>query len=232
LRQAVEVLQTGDWQQLKEGIHALSAAYPDLALGHRLLAEVHRHLGETDSAATALKRYRPENQRAARVANEGTLRYIPVHTALSFTYLGLIELALQVLREGVENHPGYTLLDAEQMAQSYLEVAREFSRAGELVQMEEVVELSVRIFSTKEACNILALRAMGRGEAAQALQRWEQSLALDAEQAEIHRRAGMVALIELGQRDKALYHLSRAIQLDPALQRGIATELAAARDHL
>jgi hypothetical protein len=58
LRQAVALLAGGDWQQVKNALRGLDAAHPDLALGHRLLVEVRRHLGETDSAAAALVRYR------------------------------------------------------------------------------------------------------------------------------------------------------------------------------
>ena len=115
------------------------------------------------------------------------------------------------------------------MAQSYLSVARRFLKAGDLARMEQAVELSTRIFGIKEAYNILAIQAQQRAQPAQAVQWWEQSLQIDPNQAEIHQRLGLVALLNLGQRDKARYHLGRAMALDPSLQAGITAAVQAAQ---
>ncbi|MBI2502140.1 MAG: glycosyltransferase family 39 protein [Candidatus Latescibacteria bacterium] len=227
LEQVAAQVRARDWAQAEAAAHTLLEAYPDLALGYWLLAQIHRQQGNPDSAALA--HFQPENLRAAHVLHTGTVHYIPANTALSLSYLGLGDLALQVLREGVGSDYSSSAQAAEQMAQSYLEVAKYFFSRGDLARMEQAVELSTRIFGIKEACNILALTAQQRGEPEQALKWWEQSLLVEADQADIHRRAGLVALLNLGQRDKARYHLGRAVALDPSLQAGIAAALRAAQ---
>lgn len=228
LEQVAAQLRAGDWTQARTSTQALLAPYPDLALGHWLAAFADRQLGKTDSAAAELARYQPENLRTAHVVHTGTIHYIPANTALSLSYLGLADLALQVLREGAERNPHRTTYAAEQMAQSYLDVAGQFFAAGDLVRMEQAVEFSIQIFGIKEAYNILAIQAQQRGEPERALKWWEQSLLIDAGQAEIHQRAGLVALLNLDLREKARYHLARAIALDSSLQAGITTTLRTA----
>lgn len=254
LEQVAAQLRAGDWAQAKSAAHSLLGAYPDLALGYWLLAQTHHHLGAPDSAAGALVhyrlpgwtsapasidadsldlvlgRYRSENPRVAHILHTGTLHYIPANTALSLAAFGLNDLALQVLSEGAEQNYRSSTQAAEQMAESYLSVAEQFMKAGDSNRMEQVVELSTRIYGVKEAFNILAIQAQERGEPARALKWWEQSLLIDADQAEIHQRAGLVALLNLGQKDKARYHLGRAVALDPSLQAGIAAALNAAKE--
>lgn len=230
LDQVASQFRAGDWARAGAATRALLTAHPDLALGYWLAAQVDHQQGRTDSAAANLARFQPENLRTAHVLHTGTIHYIPAHTALSLSCLGLGDLALQALRDGIGMEYRTSAQAADQMAQSYLEVAKYFFSQDDLARMEQAVELSTRISGIKEACNILALTAQQRGEPARALKWWEQSLLIDPAQADIHRRAGLVALLELGQRDKARYHLGRAVALAPSLQAGIAATLKAAQD--
>lgn len=255
LEQVAEDLRAGDWVSAKFATHSLLATYPDFALGYWLLAQIHRQLGAPDSAAGALaryrlpdwvsapaaiaadsvdavlSRYRSENPRVAHVIHLGTLHYIPATSTLSLLNLGLGDMAFQVLKETAAQRGGYSTQVAQRVAFSYLNIANLFSDRGGPDRMEQVVELSIQIFGTKEAFNILANRAQQRGEPERALKWWEQSLLIDADQADIHRRAGLVALLDLGQADKARYHFGRAIQLDSAMEARITAELKVAREN-
>ncbi|MBM3279282.1 MAG: glycosyltransferase family 39 protein [Candidatus Handelsmanbacteria bacterium] len=230
LAQVAAPLRTGEWARAEAAVHSLLEAFPDLALGYWLAAQIDQQQGQADSAAANLARYRPENGRAAHVLHTGTVHYLPAHTALSLACLGLDDLALQVLRNGGKDPSRLSPQAPVEMAQSYLDVARRFFEAGDLVRMEEAVQLSTRIYGIREAYNILATRAQQRGQMAQALKWWEQSLLVDPDQAEIHQHLGLAALLERGQRDKARYHLGRAIALDPSRQAGIAAALRAAQE--
>lgn len=229
LEQVAAQVRAGDWAQARTSTQALLTTYPDLALGHWLSAETYHHFGNADSAAVARTRYGPKGLGVAHALHAGTIHYIPANTALSLVGLGLGDLALQVLREGIDKNPYYTVSAPEQMAESYLSVAQQFLEAGDLTRMEQAVEFSIQIFGIKEAYNILAIHAQQRGEPERAFKWWEQSLLIDAGQAEIHQRAGLVALLNLGLREKARYHLARAIALDSSLQAGITTTLSAAK---
>ncbi len=225
LDQVAAPFHAGDWAQAGDATRALLVAHPDLALGHWLAAQIDQQLGRPEDAAANLARFRPENRQAAHVLHTETLHFLPAHTALSLFYMDLDEPALQALREGIATDYRTSSQAADQMAQSYLDVARRFFLVGDLARMEQAVELSTRIFGIKEAFNILALKAQERGEAEQALKWCEQSLLIDPNQAEIHQRAGLVALLNLGQRDKARYHLGRALALNPSLQGAITAAL-------
>jgi tetratricopeptide (TPR) repeat protein len=230
LEQVAASFRAGDWPRAEAAARRTLEVHPDLALGYWLQAEIARQSGDPEAAAAAKTRYWPKDLGVPHVLHSGTIHYLPTHTALSLYYLGLGDLALQALREGIQKNPRYTATATEHMAQSYLEVAKCFFTAGDLDRMERAVELSTRVFGIREAYNILATRAQQRGQTPQALKWWEQSLQLDPNQADIHRQVGLAALIELGQRDKARYHLGRALDLDPSLQAGIAAALGAAQE--
>lgn len=229
LDQVAAPFRAGDWVQARAANHALLAAHPDLALGYWLAAQIDQQQGRTDDAAVNRVRFRPENRQAAHVLHTGTIHFLPAHTALSLFYMNLDEQALQALREGIDTNYRTSTQAADQMAQSYLDVARRFFLVGDLARMEQAVELSTRIFGIKEAFNILATQAGQRGESARAAHWWEQSLQVDPNQADAHQQLGLLCLIKLGQRDKARYHLGRAVALNPSLQAGIAAALRAAQ---
>jgi hypothetical protein len=151
LSRVVEALQVSDWPRAREQLQALTTLFPELALAHRLLGEVCGALGQADSAAAAVQRYLPENQEPAVALNGGTRCFIPAHAALSFARLGLVDLALQVLREGAKGQLGFAPESAEVMSASYLEVAGEFARMGAEAEAGIVTDLSTQLSGAASA---------------------------------------------------------------------------------
>jgi len=231
LGQVAAALQAGDWQEAQALAAQVKRKHPHSQLIHLLEGEIYRRLGDEERAAASRRRYRPEQAqgRMAHIYHSEMMHHIPGDAALSLAELGLAELAVEVLREGAAEAQRYPPEKAREMVLSYLVVARHWLRQEQLSFMEETLRLSLTIHPETTAYNILATAAYQKGQIHRAIELWKASLSLDATQAEIHADMGKVTLADLRDYQRSLYHLERAVQLDPELGAELEPWMAAAR---
>jgi tetratricopeptide (TPR) repeat protein len=231
LKGLVSLLETGELEQAQVQVRQIEEKYPYAKLVHLLEMEIHRRMGSAAAAAAAFERFRPENATGlmAHVRNTRMGHFIPGDAARSLARLGLAELALALLRQGARERQAHAPGTALPMAKSYISAAKEFLRHGQVEHMEEALRLSLRIHAHQVAYNVLATAAYQRDEVERAAALWEQSLSLDADQAEIHATLGKVALQKLGDHRRALYHLKRAGELDGNLREELGKWVEAAQ---
>ena len=227
---AAEALAGGAADALALAVQA-AARYPHSALAHLLVAEAHWQSGNAAEGEAAYQRYLPSQaQGRMRYVQRSPFRhYAPGDAALACVELGLGELALRVLRRGIEEVEPASEQAVLEMAESYLAVGQTLSGRGQVKEMAEVLSLSLAIHPHKIAYNVLATTAFAEGDYARAIDGWQRSLALDEAQAETHATLAQVLLAKQGRPREALAHLQRAVELDPAQATELAGWIAAAR---
>ncbi len=210
----------------------LAGRYPHSALAHLLVAQTHWRQGEEAEGEAAYQRFLPEQaQGVMRYMRRSPFRhYVPGDAALACVQLQLPELALRVLRRGVNEVKLANETMAFEMAESYLKVGQALLRQGQTERMVQALSLSLAIHPHKVAYNVLATTAFERGDYARAVAGWRRSLAIDERQADTHATLGQVLLVKLDERGEALAHLWRAVELDPTRAADLEKWLAAARD--
>jgi tetratricopeptide (TPR) repeat protein len=210
----------------------LSERYPHAALVHLLAAEAHWRRGDEAAGEVAYRRYLPGRAEGLMkyVRHSPFAHYVPGDAALACVQLRLPELALRVLRRGVNEVKLANEKMALEMAESYLEAGQALLRQGQTERMVQALSLSLAIHPHKVAYNMLATTAFERGDYARAVAGWRRSLAIDERQADTHATLGQVLLAKLDERGEALAHLRRAVELDPARAADLEKWLAAARD--
>ena len=218
LQEAAAALQKDDLELARQLIDAAMSAYPFSKLPHLLKAEIYRRQGKSKLAEVALRNYEPERAQGltAYVYNVSTIPDIPGATALSLAELGLPDMALQVLREGMETARSYPP-EIVSAYYSYLDVASHFAKKDQIDRMEQVLSMAIQLHRNAETYNILALLAYQRGESARAMKLWTNSLSVNERQADIHAKMGKVALQELEDYEQALHHFERAVEIDANL---------------
>ena len=229
LREVASAL-TGDATDALQRAQQLLERYPQVALGHLLVAQAHWRRGDETEAEAAYRRYLPEQAEGwiAHVRLSPFKHHVPGDAALAILELGLEDLALRVLRRGIDEVVLATSAQALAMAKSYIEVGLVLLNLGRIAPMEEVLELSLAIHPHQAAHNILAVAASKRGDYQRALAEWRESLALDEGQAETHATLGQVLLAKGRAPGEALVHLQRAAQLDPSKAAELEKWVAAA----
>ena len=99
-----------------------------------------------------------------------------------------------------------------------------------LREMEQALNLSMRIHPTFAALNVLGTLAYGNGNTVVAMDHWKRSLEIEDNQPQIHALLGKANLDEPGDATSAYHHLERAMlqdsnmapQLKPWLARASA----------
>jgi tetratricopeptide (TPR) repeat protein len=205
--------------------------YPHAMLGHLLVAEAYWRRGDEANGEAAYRRYLPaQAQGRLRYLPRSPFRHlVPGDAALACVALGLQQLALRVLRRGVDEVGPVGDEKVAEMAASYLHVGGALSQRGLVEEMAEALALSLAIQPHKVAYNVLATTAFERGDYAGAVMQWQASLALDEAQGEIHATLGQVLLAKRQAPREGLVHLQRAVELDPAQAAVLEKWFAAAR---
>jgi tetratricopeptide (TPR) repeat protein len=232
LRRAAEALRRG--AEAEALIEQIQARYPHVALAHLLAAEARWRLGDEAGGEAAYRRYLPEQARGllAHVPRSPFKHYTPGDAALACLQLGLEDLALRVLRRGLKEVEPVDATATLEMAESYLEVGRSLMGQGRIAPMEEVLALALEIHPHKVAYNMLATAAYERGDYERAVAQWRASLALDEGQGETHATLGQVLLVKLGVLEEALWHLQRAVGLEPGRGEELERWIGVARERL
>jgi len=211
LERAAEAMRRSDWQRALEQLQQARQAFPDLQLVFLLEAEVRGILGQTDRQGAALQEYSRGYNDDARSAY-----LLPWASAMTLTGLGLEDLAVRVLGFGVREKQVFKPDQLRPMANSYVSVANLLAERGKSGMTERVYVLSTEIWPEVDVCNALAGLALADERHSDAVRWWRTSLELDEAQLEVHRQAGKAAAVQ-GDVDGALFHLSRAVELDHSL---------------
>ena len=143
-----------------------------------------------------------------------SLYLLPWATASSYLGVGLDELALSALRDGVQKAAFVRGEDRRKMASSYIDLANRLYLQQQILPAEQVYQFANRIKPEATAHNALALIAYNRGHFSSAASHWEESLGLEQTQVSVHRYLAEIMDKQLDDRKKARYHLQRAMELD------------------
>jgi Tfp pilus assembly protein PilF len=221
VRKVAEALHQGDLARALVLVKALRTAHPENRLVALIEADIYRHLGDTESEEMALAGYLRGYGAASRSAHR-----LPWATATSLVELGLIDLALSALYDGIQRSTHLTATDLRRMAASYIHVGHNLRRRDELAHASEAYEMSTLVHEEPVAYNNLGIMAHQAGRPLEALSWWEQSLSLDETQVELHQVMGETALGELRDYRRALLHLRKAVELDPQLASELGAKIA------
>jgi len=225
LRQAAAALRTADLDRTADLVHQAGKQYPHLALAHLLAAEVHRRAGRPEEAQAARERYQSASlHRAAHV--------LPWAAGMGLVDLELPELAEGVLTEGALKAPHFPSWAARDMARAYVLLANHAYDRGQRDTAWIAYQLSAQIHPNVPAFNRLAFLAYRGQDYALAVEFWSRSVRLQDDQAGIHSNLGQVAAQHLRDYEQALYHLRRAVQLDPGLQAELSDWITAVQESI
>ena len=200
------------------------AANPNALISYRVLAEILSRMGDQDGAREALVRFLPATAggRMAHVMNPNMVHFVTASTALSLVRLGLYDSALNELRRGLREDYSDDPRALKLRAQSYLRVAAAFAGAGRAEHREAAIRMSLEIFRTADALNAMAKIVARRGDLLDSRRFLEQSILVNARQAEVHLAIAELFLAVDPDVERALSHLDRAEQLHAAPESKVA----------
>ena len=229
---AANDLKSGNYDSARLGVANTLNKFPYAKTAYLLEAEIHSIQGRHAASAAARKRYEPESGVGGTLhaSNHGTIHLIPGSSALTLVELGLEELAVRILEDGLAAIHRYDEEVAKAAASSYSEVAKMLFEKRRLREMEQALNLSMRIHPTFAALNVLGTLAYGNGNTVVAMDHWKRSLEIEDNQPQIHALLGKANLDEPGDATSAYHHLERAMlqdsnmapQLKPWLARASA----------
>ena len=219
LHAAAVQLRAGDESGALATVRAAIAANPNALISYRLEAEILGRMGDADGAMQSMIRFRPETAggRMAHVINPNMVHFFTASTALSLVRLGFYEEALGVLQGGVGEMSDVPPRALITRAHSYLRVATAFATTGHPDYQEAAARLSLEVYRTADACNVLAQIAARGGDLRTSRQLLEQSVLINGRQAEVHVALAELYLVIDADHDRALFHLDRAEELDDKL---------------
>ena len=220
LHAAAGQLRAGDETGALATVREVIAANPNALISYRLEAEILGRMGDAVGTRAAMIHFRPETAggRMAHVINPNMVHFFTASTALSLVRLGFYEEALVELHSGVGEMSDAAPRALILRAQSYLRVAAAFGTTGHPDYQETTARLSLEVYRTAEACNVLAQIMARRGDLHTSRQFLEQSILIDARQAEVQLALAELYLVVDADYDRALFHLDRAFELDNKLE--------------
>ncbi len=212
LETAASALREGDLNASLQAISEAKRQLPQSKVAHLVEAEVLRRMGQSDKEAT--ERY--------QTGTVDRFRYLNFWASgMSLVELGLPGLSFSVLEEGARKASQSTS-DTSWLANQYSILSLNLYDRGAKVTATELLLLSTRIHPLPKAYNFLSLIALRENSQGKAAEFLEQSLQLDDKQARVHGGLGQILAPIPNRRDKALFHLQRAIELDPGLEPELA----------
>ena len=228
---AANDLKSGNYDSARLRVADTLNKFPHAKTAYLLKAEIHAIQGRHAASVAAKQQYKPESGAGGTLhaSNHGTIHLIPGSSALTLVELGLEELAVRILEEGIEGVHRYDEDVTKAMALSYSEVARMLFEKRRLEEMEKALNLSLRIHPTSPALNVIGTLAYGNGKTAVAMEHWKRSLEIEDIQPQIHALLGKAHLDKPGDATSAYHHLERAILQDSNMASQLKPWLARAR---
>lgn len=227
-------LLAGDYDGALDKVRGAIADNPNALISYRLEAEILTRLGDDAGARLATRRYLPNtvSGRMAHVINPNMVHFVTASIATSFIRLGLYDLALAELRDGLQQT--YDIPRAlNSRAWSYLRVASAFASAGYADHQEAAVRMSLSVYRTADGLNALGHIVARQGQLALARQLLEESLLINARQPQVQLSVAELFLAVDPDHERALFHLNRAVEQDDNLAAKVErlkARIRAARD--
>ena len=207
---AVEALGETRLGWAEQAVNRIRQGNPEALYVLLLLAETARRSGKFDVEDEALEGFMRGYSDRSR-----SLYLLPWATASSYLIVGLEDLALSALRDGVHKSLYVKGTDRRKMASSYIDLANRLYLQHQIQSAEQAYQLANRIMPEVAAHNALALIAYNRGHFSSAASHWQESLELEETQAGVHSYLAELMSTELGDPEKAIFHLRRATELNP-----------------
>ncbi len=212
LETAASALREGDLNASLRAISEAKRQLPQSKVAHLVEAEVLKRMGQSDKEAMELY----------LTGTVDRFQYLYFWASgMSLVELGLPGLSFSVLEEGARQASQPTS-DTSWLANQYSILSLNLYDRGAKVTAAELLSLSIRIHPLPKAYNFLSHIALRENSHENAAKFLELSLKLDDKQARVHGGLGQILAPIPDHRDQALFHLQRAVELDP----GLGTELA------
>jgi len=227
LQQGASALREGALERAAQLFQEAIDRYPDLDLVHLLLAEVHRRAGRQEREREARQRYKT-------AARKHSAHVLPFAAGMGLVDLDLPDLARQVLIEGTQKAAHMPSWAVGDLATAYILLANIALERGQRDLAWDTYRLSTRIHPNPEAFNRLGFIAYRAEDFDLAVDFWDQSVRLQDDQASIHFNLGQVLAAHRREQEleRALHHLTRAVQLDPNLSAQLNPWIEAVRTAL
>ena len=227
LQQGATALREGELERAAQHFQEAIDSHPDMDLIHLLIAEVHRRAGRQEQEREARERYRI-------TARRHSAHVLPFAAGMGLVDLDLPDLAREVLIEGTQKAAYMPSWAVEDLATAYVLLANIALERGQSDLAWDTYRLSTHIHPHPEAFNRLGFLSYRAKDFDLAIDFWDQSVRLQEDQASIHFNLGQVLAahrreLEL---DRALHHLTRAVQLDPDLSAQLNPWINAVRTAL
>ena len=207
---AAEAFKKNRLDRVEQVVYKIRQLNPEALYVLLLLAEGRNRSGKSEMEDRALQGFMRGYSDRSR-----SLYLLPWATASSYLTVGLKDLALSALRDGVHKSVYVKGADRRKMASSYLDLANRLYLQRQIVSAEQVYQFANRIKPEAAAHNALALIAYNRGHFSSAASHWQESLGLEGTQVGVHSYLAELMRNQLGDPDKAKFHLRRAAELNP-----------------
>ena len=214
LATASSTLQSGNFHQSLQTTRQVIAQVPQSKLAHLIQAEIYRQMGRATHEAVE-----PYNAETKKRNNRHLISWA---SGMSLFDLGLTDLALFVLDSGTRQVPYFSNVGVVSMASAYAHLATMIYDREQQEAAEKVFTLSTQIHPLPMAYFNLAVIALDDEDYKRAATHLEQSLQLDANQANAHAILGKIRAAFLPDPDKARHHIKKAIELDPNLEADLS----------
>ena len=188
-------LNRNDLARARALVEALFATPVISPLTHLLAAETFQRLDQPDLVRQARRTY--ALPLATHLRNTPTIHRIPGATAAACAELGLPDLALKQLQDGIDESVFYPVGAMSDMADTYIAVAQILLAHSHLDHMRQALKLSIKIFAKPAAYNTLARSAYFTRDYSRARTLWQRSLALDPAQANIRQALDQLTTPEI-----------------------------------
>jgi len=212
LQQGAAALREGALERAMQNFREVVDSHPDLDLVHLLIADAHRRAGRQDRERESRERYRVASRRHSA-------HVLPFAAGMGLVDLDLPDLAREVLIEGTQKAAYMPSWAIEDLATAYVLLANIALERDQHDLAWDTYRLSTRIDPNSEAFNRLGFLAYRAEDFDRAIDFWDQSVRLQDNQASIHSNLGQILAAHRREQelDRALHHLTRAVQLDPGL---------------
>jgi len=223
LAEAAAQLLAGNTAIALATVQETIAANPNALISYRMEAEILHRMGDTEGFNQAMRRFQPETAggRMAHVMNPDMVHFVTASTAISLIRLGLYDAALQELHAGLRQDFSKLPRARESRASSYLRAAARFGATDQPQRQLATVRMSLKIFETSDALNVLAKFQARGGDLLASRGSLQQSILLQDEQPQTHLALAELFLAVDPDFAIARVHLNRAESLDNSLSERV-----------
>lgn len=173
LAQAADLIRKRQWSLAQDQVQQLSQTHPDAKVVRIMEVAIRRQLGQVEQATAALEHYR---------ANYRTLDSpdaIPFYTSLILEDLGLPNLALFALADGVLAARQFDTATRRRMADLYMSVGARFNQRQDERHTNEVYRLAAQLYEAGGEYTRQGMALYRAGRIDESASAYQQTLSLN-----------------------------------------------------